>query len=361
MPIDSHITDPRNARMAWVDATDGEQQAAIVATRPLKTFSHTIKSFINSDYGVEMNQDASLGGVDENVHDGLDNPYWDGTSIVGGKFTFNSLEQFHAGARSVKTDDAAINDVMQFAAGANLDVSGYVAISMWIYVDKDWKAGDSIKIYGYDIGVGQVGNAVNLEDYFSWGIFKVWHNVIIPVADMDLSTETIDALRIEIVSKEGKSPKFYVDELKFKQTGTPLEYCIEPDEGTWLHVTSMMTSIVDAMAGTLASGTMPALAYNKLLAEAALPAGITYQRIKGGEITAYTSHQLSDFLSFPNTTLSSAISDGTNTMVNIQTNPATPIILKSEDDDMLCIKISDDLTGLLSLRVAAAGMVEKRA
>jgi len=40
MSIRSHITDPRNKNQAFVDSTQGEVQALVVATRPLKTFTN---------------------------------------------------------------------------------------------------------------------------------------------------------------------------------------------------------------------------------------------------------------------------------------------------------------------------------
>ena len=367
MPVHSVIKDAATNKTAQVDSPDGEKSGIVAVTRPLKTLTSTIKFFSNDDYGVDMNQNGSLGGADENVHDGLDNVYWTGTSIAGTKFDFNDNTVFHDTANSVSSTNAAVNDTMQFAKGANLDVSGYVALEMWIYVDNDWTAGDSIKIYGFDIGVGQIGNSVNLEDYFNWGIYDTWHKVTIPLVDMGLAAGTIDAVRIEIVTKLVKSPLFYIDELKFKQTGDSIVFTVTPDKGTWLHVKSIMITAVDDLTGIVdvlkdtANATMPGLAYNNILGVTALASGLTYQRVRAGEtVAAYTSHQLSDWMQFPNAQLMAAVSDGTNTMININTAFSIPEILRAEDGDGLRMLVQDDLTGLIMLRMACGCMVEQR-
>ena len=367
MPIVQHIADPRTGVQAFVDKCDGEVNGLVVATRPLKTLTSTIKFFSNDTYGVDMAQNGSLGGVDENVHDGIDNVYWTGSSIAGIKFDFNDPAVFHAGANSVSSTNAAVNDTMQFAKGANLDVSGYVAIEFWIYVDSNWSDGDSIAIYGYDTGVGQIGDAVNLEDYFSYGVFDTWHKVTIPLVDMDLASGIIDALRIQIITKEVQSPTFYIDELKFKQTGNAIIFTVKPDIGTWLHVKSIMVTIVDDLTGIVLvpsdshNATMPGLAYDRMLGANALASGLTYQRVQDGDVVAaYTSHQLSDWLQFPNARLAAAVSDGANTMVNINTEFSTPEILKAEDLDELRMLVLDDLTGITMIRMACGCMVEQR-
>lgn len=365
MGLKSWITDKATGKSVEVDDAGGtEKKSLVVATRDLKAYINTILPFLNSTYGADMNQNCAYGGVPEKVHDGIDSVLWTGSSITGVKFTFNSGDQNHtpAGAKSVKTDNAAVNDVMQFAKGANLTVSDYVALTMWIYIDKDWKAGDSIKVYGYDVGVGQVGNSINLENYFNWSDYGTWHEIAIPLTDMALASGTIDAIRIEIVAKEGKSPKFYLDDIQFEQTGTPAEFCIKPSKGTWLHVYGLTIVMADETPSILADGTMPYLAYNKLLGEMALPIGILFQRLYGERRVRWSVlfKQLIDFLAVPNETNLIHGSDGTNTWISLYQIFTSPVILKDEDLDKMCFKISDNLSGLLLFKINAACRIEER-
>jgi hypothetical protein len=315
-------------------------------------------------YGVDMNSDFSLGGTPVKVHNGIDDVLWTGSAISGAKFTFNSADQNHtaAGAQSVLTDNAAVGNIMQFLVGAPLDLSDYVALSLWVYVDSNWAAGDDIQIFGYDSATAlPVGTSVGLQDYFAWGVFGSWHKVTIPLADMNLGGQTLDALRVQIAAKDIKSPKFYLDDIQWEETGTPATFTVEPGPGTWLHVQSLSITMADAMAGTLAAATMPAIAYNKLLGVSALSTGLVYRhRVDGEIIQVIPFTHLLDIIQMPGTRIVSNGSDGTNTWVDIEATFAEPIVLRSEDADQLSFTISDDLSGLLWLRVAAGTREEVR-
>jgi len=250
---------------------------------------------------------------------------------------------------------------MQFDKGSNLTVSGYVALSAWIYVDKDWKNGDSIEVYGWDTGTSAViGTAVNLEDYFDWSNFDTWIKLAIPLTDMGLISGTIDALRIRIVAKEGKSPKFYLDDIQFEQTGTPIEFCLEADKGTWLWLTNMQISVAAAYDTDEAGGTLPGIAYDDLLG-VSLASGLVYQRINAGGVTfSNTFKQLADWLWFPRAELTNAIHDGTNTFLTISLQFGRDTVLRAEDEDKMRFVVQDDLSGLLILRACVTGHYEDR-
>ena len=358
--IKSLIIDPYTKKQARVDVGN-EVPALVVATRPLKEFENTVKFFSNSDYGSDMNVNALAGGTEIKVHDGIDSALWTGSSIVGGKFTFNSTDRANAGAQSIKVDNAAVNDTMQLAKGASQDLTGYVAISMFINVDKDWKNGDSIALYGWDTAAGlMVGNEVNLEDYFSWNTFDTWLSLIISFDDLGLTEETIDSFRIRIISAEGKSPKFYMDDIQIEETGMPINYSIKPALGTWLHIQETTFSFVATYAGTLGNATMPNIPYDNFLG-VSLINGLTYSRTQDGEVLfSQTFIDLIDLLQLSGTTITGSGSDGTNTWLTVSARYFEPIILKPENDDQLSYTISDNLSTLLHMRICVGGKIEDR-
>ena len=364
MGLKSYITDIATGLKAKVTNNNGEEDSAlIVATRDLKTYSNEVRFFTNNTYGVDMNQDASAGGVPEEVHDGIDNIYWTGSIISGTKFTFNSADQNHtpAGAQSVKVDNPNINSTIDFAKGGDLDLSGYASLTMWIYVSSDWAAGDIISIYGWRAGA-QVGIRVSLGDYFNYLGVGVWRKITIPLTDMNLSASTISSLRITNTARSGaKSPVFYLDDIEFEQTGTPIPFTVEPARGTWLHVTAFNISFVDAYAGTLADATMPSIPYNGFFGVADLDNGITYQRQENSVITASaTIRRFINLMNYSHATLTGAGSDGTNSWATVLIQFTTPVILKSESKDKLILTLNDDLSGLLFFRVSAACKEESR-
>ncbi len=374
MPFNSLITDKATGMSAEVtDKWDGEieKKALIVATRPLKYYTNEVRFFTNDDYGVDMNQDTGALGSPAEVHNGTDDPLWTGTNIVGAVVSFASTEQNHTdgGTKSVKCEKENANDVYQFAKGSDLDCTSYVSLTMWIYVDKDWKAGDSVEVFGYDTGTGlQVGDAVALEDYFSYGDYDTWHKISIPLTDMGTlaSYTTLDALRVKQASVEGKGPKYYLDDVQFEETGAPIAFTLKPDKGTWLYVEEFTFSFADAytgiitVAGATENASLPGLSYNKLLGET-LVSGIVYKREQDGETQfTRTIKGILDLLQLPHTEITAQGSDGTNSFVTIRAEHLTPLILKSENADKITWTISEDLSGLLQLRISAGCKIEQR-
>jgi len=364
MTLKVHISDPKTGIKAEV-VNGEEENALVVATRPLKTYENKVLAFFNSEYGVDINQNGASGGTPEKVHNGIDDVLWTASDIIGGgKTTFSIAERPHTGTFSIKVDNSPVGDVFQFLRGSDLDVNNYVSLTIWIEVDKDWKDGDDIEIYGWDTGTGlQVGDAVSLQNYFSFNQFDDYHQIKIPLTDMGmLATYTaLDALRVRIVSAEGKSPKFFLDDIQFEQTGTPIEFTVAPSQGTWLHIQNMLISVADETDGTLASGTMPNLAYDKILGEATLISGIRWAKVINGEIkSSFVIKKLMDVMELPSASIVNFGDDGTDVWFTMNFQFTEPLILKSRDNDHLSLVINDDLTGLKHLRATIGCKEETR-
>jgi len=361
MPINSYTTDPITNDSARVNVSPGEVNAAVVATRELKTYTPFTGFFINDEYGADMNQDAAYGGTPDNVHDGIDNVYWTGSSIAGVKFTFNSADQNHtvAGAQSVKSDSAAVNNVMQFAKGGNLIIANYTAITFWIYVSSDWAAGDSVELYAWDVGVGMVGNPVAIENYFDWSSFGVWIKVAIPFADLGLGAGTLDAWRIRIAAKAATAPVFYLDDIQVEETGTALLYTVKPDNGAWLYLDSLRFIAVAPYDTDQADGTLPGIAWDDLLG-VTITNGLVYQRWSLDEVIYSTTiKRFSDLIQFAETEWQGA-NDGTDTILTIESKFGRGTVLKPEELDRITYTVQDDLSTFLLLRVSVHGYVEQR-
>jgi len=369
MGVASWITDKLTGNTAEVDVTRGERNSLVVSTRELKTYTAKIRFFMNDTYGSDMNQDASIGGVPVNIHNGIDNVYWTG-SAISGTWTFNSAAQAHAGAQSIDATATQNNQTAQIAAGAGQSLAGYVSLSGWIYIT-GWSfiGTKAVNIFGWDTGTtAMVGTSVNIGDYVDTTTFNTWQQFVIPLGDMALTGLTIDAIRIVTINTGGgPAPNYYLDDVQIEQTGTPLDYFIRPSLGTWLHVDTVQISIADAytgivtVAGATENATMAGIPYDTLLGVPALTNGITYQLVQGGTVTETgIIRQLSDWLQRPNSELINTISDGTNTCFTIRHVFPHPVILKPEGLDRLRILINDDLSGLLLFRIAAGCREEAR-
>lgn len=275
------------------------------------------------------------------------------TDSAGGDMT--------ATGQSVEVDNGTLGDTMQFAKGSDLTLANFSAISLDIFVDKNWAEGDSMEIYGYDTGLNaDVGVRVPLESFFTFSDFDTWQSVAIPLTVMGIEASTIvDAFRITIAAKSGAGPTFYLDRLQVEETGTPITFVATRDGDVTFHVDEIRIAIADALdTSTLTDPSMPELSFNKMLGVSQLANGITFRRVQDGDVQfSATFRQLGDFLA-TGSNLINVIGDGTNTFITLLIEFPEPIILTgSISQNFLAFTISDDLSGLLQFTAAARGAV----
>ena len=333
-----------------------EEHELRVTTERRYKFDNETRIFFNSTYGVDMNQNAGTSGTPLLVHDGTDTGAWTFSEPAGTRATEDSTDQAVSPTHSVLWDNGLALHTIQFDKGSTLDTSNYVSITMAIYVDKDWSENDNITIYGWDTATAQiVGNSVDIRDYFNESVFGVWQNLSIPLGDMGLAAETIDALRMSIEERSAPGPKFYMDDIRFEESGTPIEFRMSKGEGKDYYARGIRIVIADNIPSTLADGTMPGLSYDAILGVAALSNGIVIKYIENGKTNFSTTvRQLSDFMLFLDDY--SVMSDGTNTFLTLVGEFSDPIVIQDGmDDNYISFTINDDLSGLLLFRAIILG------
>lgn len=431
------------------ETATGKHSGLVVLSHPLIGTEPSTKFFINTDFGINMNQDVAFSGTPDRIHNGTDSTLWTATSIAGAKFTFNSTDRANEGVitmvdysaleggetitvnaqvitegvdwdaetsnsvtatniatalnavatigitaqafsgivsvsidggdnidmstnadsgeitiaaeKSIKTDNAAVNDTIQFANSGDITMSNYTALNMKINVDKDWKDGDSIEIYGYDTDLNVVvGNRIKLEDFFTFGDFDTWQNLVIPLSIMGLSSSTtVDAFRVEIISKEGKSPKFYLDRIQLEQSGTPSIFSLNVDKGDRFHISELTFRYADVLDITNANGTAPGLSHDAILGVSELPIGILITRHKAGK-TLFSAliKTLGDHMA-AGAKADQPWSDSDNkTHVILRAEFEDPLVITGDPNDMLTIQINDNLSGLTKFTCSARGSLE---
>ena len=359
MPLNINIKDSSSGILAEVvNGTDA--QALVVATTPLKTYEYQSLFFTSDTYGTNMNQNVAFGGTPDQVHNGTDAALWT-ASAISGTWDFASTTVAHAGTKSIDGTITINNSVANISKGGELTLASYTALTGWIYITT-WAqtGGKQVLVYGWDEDTGtQQGDALGIGNYVTTTILNSWQKFAIPLEDFNISATSIDAIRIQSIGTP--APNYYLDDIQFEETGSPATFKITPENGQWLQIPSIKITMADAMAGTLADGTMPALAYNKLLAVNALSSGIIYQRIVDGVVESSNNFkQLSDFLLTAPSRLQDYFSDGTNTFISIVFDFCTPIILKYETEDNLRIIVQEDLSGLLLFKASAQAIVDQR-
>jgi len=326
-----------------------------VFTEPLRTKVSKLKAFTNLDNGSNMAVAVTFGGTPENVYDGNDNTYWTGSNIAGTAFA-DSTTQAHTGSNSLRCNAGSTGDTFQMDKGSNLTVSAYEVVSFQIYVNRRWTVGEVILFYGWDTGLGAlVGTQVDLANYCDETSYGVWQAVTIPLADLGLAGGTIDAFRIEIGTTISTAPDFFIDVLQVQESGAGVRYRVDPTGGTNYFAKELRITLADNVASTVASGTVPGLAYDAFLG-AALTKGLIFRRyVDGVAVTTVPFHKLSDFLA-AGFEVSTAVSDGTNTCIVLSAKFAEEIPMRALD--YMELEVNDDLSVLLEMRAFLRGSEE---
>lgn len=362
MGIDNYITDPKNHKNAHVVTHDDKDSnnALVVATHPLKKFDHAVKPFTNPLFGSAINVAVDF-GTPTIIY--AENAEWT-TSAISGTWDFASTDFAQAGSVSVDATSTADNDIAQFDNGADLDLSDSVSITGWIYITRwDVIGTRGINITGWDTGTGlPVGKTVDLVNFIEIAVLNIWQQFSIVLSDMDLVGETIDSLRVTTTHTGGaQPPNYYLDTIQIETKGAidPQTFAIKADLGTWLHVLDFaifianndFDSTADGGVNNVTSPTLPNIPYDSLLGET-LQVGLLYQFRRDDDIIFnHIIRDLSDFLFIPGATVGDYGCTG-------RTN--TWMVLKSENNEQLCIIISEDLSGLDVLKSAANCKIERR-
>ena len=253
-------------------------------------------------------------------------------------------------ARSVSIDNPASGDIWQFAKGSDLTVANYTALTLKINIDKDWGIGDSVSLYGFDVGVGQVGLRVLVEDYIDITVFDEWQSVTIPFTDLNLSG-TIDAIRLEQESKVGKAAKWYLDDFQVEQTGEPIVFRFAPNDNQLFHITKIGVFVAN-------NGKTEAQlqAYNKFYGETPLSNGVAVTiQSRGSLVVSAAENTLENQLTQPQISIVTG-GDGTDSW--IKTTNEIIFDLDGRERDFVEYRIQDDLTPLDVYNVWIFGWAE---
>ena len=332
----------------------------LVYTREKDIPTARILPMLNESYGNALNQDGSLGGIPILISDGGDTTAWTGSNISGSRVDFTSNFSGAgwplSGSASVRANSPTLNNEWQFAKGSDQDLTGYVAISSKIYVNRRWTSGDSVSVYGWKSGA-IVGNPVLLEDYIDEEMYDTVQQFVISLEDMGLTNATVDSFRFKQVGVAGNTGDFLMDDFQIEQTGNPIEFKTSHDPSVSYSANKMVITMVGPLAGTLAdgAGNLP-LSYDKLLNLSQLPVGLTLRSVYNGQIDfSAVLNNLGDFLT-AGFHITNSGSDGTNSFITLEQEFTAPLRLEGLPDlNYIALTVNDDVSSLLKFNVVVRG------
>ncbi len=352
----------RNGLGKKVAAEVTDDNALKVSTIEYEHFNPGVSFFLNPTYGSDMAINAApLGPSPENIHNGEDNTYWTASSISG-IWDFASEVQAHDGTSSIDATLTIDDDVAQFAKGSDFNLTTFNQLAGWIYITSWPDTGiKEINLTGWSTTSSlQIGVQANIGNYVDITTLNTWQKFIIPLSDMVLQTEIIDAFRLITIDDGVGSPiDFYLDGIVIEGGGASTqEYIIAPGIGQKFHVERINLFMVDDYDTTLADATMPNLEYDKLLGESFIT-GIIFRVIQNEEITfAFSIKDISDIMMLPTIADINMFSNGTNTGLQFSFGFPTSIDLDSRTEDRLSILITENFSGFLKLGASVASRLE---
>ena len=216
----------RNGLGTKVAAEVTDDHALKVATTEYTDLDTEISVFLNPTYGANMAINASpTGPVPEDIHDGEENAYWTASAIAG-IWDFSSTVQAHDSTSSINGTLTIHQDVAQFARGSNLTLTPYSQLTGWIYVTA-WsdQGGKELNFNGWSTStLSMVGVQANIGNYINVNLLNVWQKFIIPLSDMGLFQDVIDAFQLHTIDDGAGDPiDFYLDDLVLEGGGASVQ------------------------------------------------------------------------------------------------------------------------------------------
>jgi len=323
---------------------------AVVFTEPLLDFIPKLSPFLNDQFGAAMNQDVSFGGTPELIFNGgSGGTEWTGSAISG---TWN-----FADAGKVTITAASDGDAALFEDAGTIDMSNFTAVTGKVDLDTYDPTRNTILVQ-FGLAGGLLGNNVNLNDFIDTGNF-LEQNFVLTKSDLGLTSDIVDEMTLTITRTGGPAPTIKFDDFQIEETGDPLVFKTSAGVGNRYRVSHIRMMIIDNIASTLASSTMPNFSYNTLLGVSALANGIVLQGVHGGVVDfSLTFKQLSDFI-FVGFDIVDNFSDGTNTVLTLELALEQPIVLEGgSDNDFLSLTVNDDLSDLVQLGALTRGSLD---
>jgi hypothetical protein len=265
-----------------------------------------------------------------------------------------------ASAQSIDTTATKDDDEALLKRSSTIDMTGYTAISLAIYLTKwDTTKDNEISIRARLAGV-DVGNEVNLSEKISESSLNVWQEIGLNKEIFGLDTDIIDEFVIKTISSATGSPnapKAYIDKFQIEETGSPKTFSFVPPAGTQFHFRKEEVSFQ-------VNSALAALDPNQFITLPRLPIGVVSILTKDGNAAVATA--LRDNFDMQMSVGSTRDMDVTYTGSKVwgkivydigEGSEYGALILRSSQGDRLDVTISDDLSGLTQFQIRLVGQL----
>ena len=326
----------------------------------------------NSDFGIDMNINATTGGVGsttENIHDGNDSTLWTGSDEGVGTWDFSSTDQAFAGSQSIDATGTLNNSLGLFTRSSPIAFAPFTTFKGAIYHSAYNQSGiDELNFY-FSLGGATISGEVNLLDYINVNVTNTWQEFSIPLTAFGLTGTTLDELYLSV---DASPIDFYLDALQLEGPGSasegPQTFVIAPESDEIIDIYGLDFHIVDdfdtiaTVAGATENATSARLSYDKFGGITELTNGIVCRRVIDNlTVDAEVFKNNFEILRQTGGSIETNISDGTSTYIKMISRYKAPYRLYGARGDHISITITDDLSNLIKLQISAHASTVLRA
>ena len=330
-----------------------KQIGPVVYTDDLLQYNQRSLLFFSEEGSRNLNIDGSFGGTPEGIHNGTDSAEWTAAATVG-TWDFASTAQANTGTKSIEALNMSDGDTATISKGSDLAFANFTSITGFIYLTRFNTSFQEILISFTDNGV-LVGASMDLINFIDGGLLNAWQKFSIPKAALGQNGTTVDAMVLQFTSSGGSAPRAYFDDIQIEETGG-VEFIARPANGNTVIFDRYEFLFADALAGTVADGTMAGLDHNKILGLASLTNGFSFQRVaQGVPQVSLVMRNFGDMMGFTFQPMPAPFSDGTNTIIKMVALLPEPAVLNGKTGDKVTVTINDDMSGLQIFRIILVG------
>lgn len=312
--------------------------------------------FFSDEGSRDLNINGGFGGTPDNIHDGTDNTYWT-AAATSGTWDFASTAEAnttYGGTKSIEALNMSNGDTATISRGSDIAFANYTAVTGFVKLLRFNTSQQAINLSFSDNGI-LVGFQMDLLNFIDGGLLNVWQKFSIPKASLGQNGTSVDAMLIQFTSSGGAAPRVYFDDIRIEETGG-VQFVAQPAVGKIVEFDRYEFLFADALAGTVADGTMAGVSHNKILGLARLTNGFSFQRIADGvPQISLVMRNFGDMMGFTFRPEVVPFSDGTDTMVKMVVNLPVPAKLDATKGDRVTVTINDDMEGLTLFRAILVG------
>lgn len=330
----------------------------VTYTTELERFMTLPLVFLNTETGDnQMAVDATFSGDIEGIHNGEDTTLWTASALAG-IWDFASGLQAQSGSQSIAGAGTS-NATALIASTSSIDMNDIDAFTGFIYLTSWDDTRNDVELCLRFSG-SVVTDILNINDFVDPSTLNEWQKITIPKATFNLTDNIVNEAVFTTVRTAGPVPGYFLDTLQLEKTGagsTFQVYEAKPTPGITYLTNKITITLIYPTSGSAITATtgMPVISHNKFGDLPKLPAGLLFQVRSAGELVIAFPIRCHEDLIISSFETNVMIADDNSTAVSWVFDINPPIILEGARSDLMSFTVSDDLSGLDSLKIGLQG------